>query len=97
MSAFLRRELTQTSDQSQEEETVKYKRHLILCLHTCCSVFPEIASTILPSMMESVLDPNDLIACDVLKLVREMTHLYPNLRGDLIKRLTELFSQVVRL
>ena len=94
MSTFLRRELTQSSDQSHEEETVKYKRQLILCLHTCCSMFPEIAGSILPSMMESVLDPNDLIACDVLKLVREMTHLYPTLRGDLIKRLTELFSQV---
>ncbi|KAI6654682.1 Subunit beta [Oopsacas minuta] len=94
VSAFLRRELTQTSDQSQEDENIKYKRHLILCLHTCCSMFPEIASSILPSMMDSVLDQNDLIACDVLKLVREMTHLYPTLREDLIRRLTEIFSQV---
>ncbi|KAI6649559.1 Coatomer subunit beta-like [Oopsacas minuta] len=94
VSAFLRRELTQTSDQSQEDENIKYKRHLILCLHTCCSMFPEIASSILPSMMDSVLDQNHLIACDVLKLVREITHLYPTLREDLIRRLIEVFSQV---
>ena len=93
MVLILKKEINKTGG-SNEEDTGKYRQLLVRTLHSACIKFPDVASTVIPLLMEFLSDNNELAAMDVLVFVREAMSRFPNLRPVMIEKLLEAFSAI---
>jgi coatomer subunit beta len=60
---------------------------LVRTLHTATIKFPDVASTIVPVLMEFLGDDNEIAATDVLIFVREAIQRLPHLRSIILQQL----------
>jgi coatomer subunit beta len=60
---------------------------LVRTLHTATIKFPDVASTIVPVLMEFLSDDNEIAASDVLVFVREAIQRLPHLRTVILLQL----------
>jgi len=94
MVLILKKEIGKTQDTVEQEDTGKYRQLLVRTLHTACIKFPDVASTVIPLLMEFLSDTNELAAMDVLIFVREAMSRFDYLRPIIIEKLLESFSGI---
>ncbi|XP_033739799.1 coatomer subunit beta-like [Pecten maximus] len=93
MVLVLRKEVVKTNN-VEHEDTGKYRQLLVRTLHQCCIKFPDIASTIIPVLIEFLGDQNELAALDVLVFVREAIQRFEELRALIVAKLLEIFPSI---
>lgn len=86
----LKKEVSKTHN-VEHEDTGKYRQLLIKTLHACSIKFPDVASTVIPVLVEFLSDTNELAATDVLVFVREAIQKFPHLRPLIVGKLVESF------
>jgi len=94
MVLILKKEISKTAGSVEQEDTGKYRQLLVRTLHSACIKFPDVASTVIPLLMEFLSDNNELAAMDVLIFVREAMSRFSNLRPIMIEKLLEAFSGI---
>jgi len=94
MVLILKKEISKTQDTVEQEDTGKYRQLLVRTLHSACIKFPDVASTVIPLLMEFLSDTNELAAMDVLIFVREAMSRFDYLRPIIIEKLLETFSVI---
>ncbi|KAK7494293.1 hypothetical protein BaRGS_00014396 [Batillaria attramentaria] len=93
MVLVLKKEVVKTNN-IEHEDTGKYRQLLVRTLHQCSVKFPDVASTIIPVLMEFLGDTNELAAADVLVFVREAVQRFDHLRPLVISRLLDVFPSI---
>ncbi|XP_055890054.1 coatomer subunit beta-like isoform X1 [Biomphalaria glabrata] len=93
MVLVLKKEVVKTNN-VEHEDTGKYRQLLVRTLHQCSVKFPDVASTIIPVLMEFLGDNNELAAADVLVFVREAVQRFDQLRPLVISKLLDVFSTI---
>lgn len=93
MVLVLKKEVVKTNN-VEHEDTGKYRQLLVRTLHQCSVKFPDVASTIIPVLMEFLGDTNELAAADVLVFVREAVQRFDQLRPLVISKLLDVFSTI---
>lgn len=93
MVQVLQKEVAKTHN-VEHEDTGKYRQLLVRTLHTCSIKFPDVASNVIPVLVEFLSDTNELAAADVLVFIREAIQKFPALRALIIKHLIEAFPQI---
>lgn len=87
------------SPNSQEgfEKNSEYRQLLVRTLHHLAVKFHDVASVILPQLMEFLSDSDEkaiATAVDVISFVREAFERLSNLRSDMLSTLLSSFSQI---
>lgn len=93
MVLVLKKEVSKTHN-VEHEDTGKYRQLLVRTLHSCSIKFPDVASSVIPVLVEFLSDTNELAAADVLIFIREAIQKFPTLRKLIIERLIESFPQI---
>ncbi|XP_017851889.1 coatomer subunit beta [Drosophila busckii] len=93
MVQVLQKEVAKTHN-VEHEDTGKYRQLLVRTLHTCSIKFPDVASNVIPVLVEFLSDTNELAAVDVLIFIREAIQKFPALRALIIKHLIDAFPQI---
>lgn len=73
----------------EHEDSGKYRQLLVRTLHQCSVKFADVASTVIPVLIEFLSDQNELAATDVLVFVREATQRFEQLRPVIISKLLD--------
>lgn len=94
MIIVLKKEVAKTNNTNEADDMDKYRQLLVRGLHTLSIKFPEIASSIIPIVVDFLSDSNELAARDVLTFVREIIYKYPNLKDLILQKLLEIFPQI---
>ncbi|XP_041353863.1 coatomer subunit beta-like isoform X2 [Gigantopelta aegis] len=93
MVLVLKKEVVNTNN-VEHEDTGKYRQLLVRTLHQCSVKFPNVATTIVPVLMEFLGDQNELAAADVLVFVREAVQRFEQLRVLIISKMLEVFPTI---
>ncbi|KAL3881649.1 hypothetical protein ACJMK2_028061 [Sinanodonta woodiana] len=93
MILVLKKEVVKTNN-VEHEDTGKYRQLLVRTLHQCSIRFPDIASTIIPVLIEFLGDQNELAAADVLVFVREAIQRFEPLQELIVSKLLEVFPTI---
>ncbi|XP_045198148.1 coatomer subunit beta-like [Mercenaria mercenaria] len=93
MVLVLKKEVVKTNN-VEHEDTGKYRQLLVRTLHQLSIKFPDIATTIIPVLIEFLGDSNEAAAADVLVFVREAIHRFEPLRNLIISKLLDVFSTI---
>lgn len=93
MVLVLKKEVVKTNN-VEHEDTGKYRQLLVRTLHQCSIKFPDIASTIIPVLIEFLGDQNEAAAADVLVFVREAIQRFESLRVLVISKLLDVFPTI---
>jgi len=94
MVLILKKEIAKTTGVVEQEDTGKYRQLLVRTLHSTCIKFPDVASDVIPLLMEFLSDTNELAAMDVLIFAREAMTRFDNLRPLIVEKLLESFSMI---
>ena len=94
MVLILKKEIAKTQGVVEHEDTGKYRQLLVRTLHSTCIKFPDVASSVIPVLMEFLTDSNELAAMDVLIFVREAMNRFGALRPIIIEKLLETFGGI---
>ena len=78
------------------DDTSKYRQLLVRTLHSCCIRFPDVASNVIPLLMDFLSDSvnDESSAADVLIFTREAMAKFEELRPTIIEKLLEAFSTI---
>ncbi len=82
--------MNKTGSAGEQEDVEKYRQLLVRTLHTATIKFPDVASAIIPVLMDFLSDNSELAATDVLVFVREAIQRLPHLRPVIIGQLMEV-------
>ncbi|XP_017774158.1 PREDICTED: coatomer subunit beta [Nicrophorus vespilloides] len=93
MVLVLKKEVSKTHD-VEHEDTGKYRQLLVRTLHSCSIKFPDVATTIIPVLIEFLSDTNELASADVLIFVREAIQKFETLQPLVIEKLLESFNEI---
>ena len=94
MVLILKKEISKTTGVVEQEDTGKYRQLLVRTLHSTCIKFPDVASSVIPLLMEFLSDTNELAAMDVLIFVREVMTRFGNMRDIIVEKLLEAFPMI---
>lgn len=94
MVIVLKKEVSKTNNANEADDLDKYRQLLVRGLHSLSIKFPDIASSIIPIVVEFLSDTNELAARDVLTFVREIIHKFTNLKDLLLQKLLEIFPSI---
>jgi len=94
MVIVLKKEVTKTNNANEAEDMDKYRQLLVRGLHGLSIKFPDIASSIIPIVVEFLSDTNELAARDVLTFIREIIYKFDNLKDLLLQKLLEIFPTI---
>uniref|UniRef100_A0A8R1TIP8 Coatomer subunit beta n=1 Tax=Onchocerca volvulus TaxID=6282 RepID=A0A8R1TIP8_ONCVO len=93
MVMYLKKEIGRSSD-GTAEEAERYRQMLVRTLHSTTVKFPDVASNILPVLMEFLSEDSENAAQDVLAFVRETVQRLPHLRPVVLAQLLDVFGNV---
>ena len=93
---YLEKEVQKTASNSNDH-TDKYRQLLVRALHSCSVRFPDIASQVIPILMEFLSDSTELAAVDVMLFVREAVHRYNELKPMILQKLLDVFPTIKSL
>jgi len=97
MVLVLKKEIVKTNNAVDHDDTGKYRQLLVRTLHQCSVKFPDVASSIIPVLIEFLSDKNELAAADVLVFVREAIQRFDQLSPLIISKLLETFPAIKAL
>ena len=90
----LKKEITKTHTEGDQDESGNYRQLLVRTLHSCCVKYPDVAPTVVPMLTEFLGDTNEQAALDVLLFVREAVLKFASLKGVIIEKLLENFHTI---
>ncbi|KAL5115211.1 coatomer subunit beta [Pleosporales sp. CAS-2024a] len=91
---LLKKELMKTVDE-QYEKNSEYRSLLISSIHSAAIKFPEVAASVVGSLMDFISDvSSNASAVDVISFVKEVVERFPNLRPSIIERLVSTLGEV---
>lgn len=67
---------------------------MISSIHQSAIKFPEVAASVVGSLMDFISDFNNASAVDVISFVKEVVERFPNLRRSIVERLVSTLSEV---
>ncbi len=84
------------SSKVDADDAAKYRQLLVRTLHSCCIRFPDVASNVIPLLMEFLSDAvnDEASAADVLVFTREAMSRFEYLRPTIIEKLLEAFVTI---
>jgi len=91
---FLQKEVSKTNSSEKFEKVGEYRQVLVRTLHTCGVRFPQVASIIVPPLMDFLTDAGTDSAMDVILFVREAFERLPALREEMMQTLFDTFSGI---
>lgn len=91
---LLKKELMKTVDE-QYEKNPEYRSLLISSIHSAAIKFPEVAASVVGSLMDFISDvSSNASAVDVIAFVKEVVERFPDLRASIIERLVSTLGEV---
>ncbi|KAF1911677.1 coatomer subunit beta [Ampelomyces quisqualis] len=91
---LLKKELMKTVDE-QYEKNSEYRSLLISSIHSAAIKFPEVAASVVGSLMDFISDvSSNASAVDVITFVKEVVERFPDLRQSIIERLVSTLGEV---
>lgn len=91
---LLKKELMKTVDE-QYEKNSEYRSLLISAIHSAAIKFPEVAASVVGSLMDFISDvSSNASAVDVISFVKEVVERFPDLRPSIIERLVSTLGEV---
>jgi coatomer subunit beta len=91
---LLKKELMKTVDE-QYEKNSEYRSLLISSIHSAAIKFPEVAASVVGSLMDFISDvSSNASAVDVISFVKEVVERFPDLRQSIIERLVSTLGEV---
>jgi len=90
----LKKEVSKTHTESEQDDSGNYRQLLVRTLHSCCVKYPDVAPTVVPMLTEFLGDTNEQAALDVLLFVREAVLKFTALKGVIIEKLLENFHTI---
>jgi len=91
---LLKKELMKTVDEQYEKNT-EYRSLLISSIHSAAIKFPEVAASVVGSLMDFISDvSSNASAVDVITFVKEVVERFPDLRQSIIERLVSTLGEV---
>lgn len=91
---LLKKELMKTVDE-QYEKNPEYRSLLISSIHSAAIKFPEVAASVVGSLMDFISDvSSNASAVDVISFVKEVVERFPDLRPSIIERLVSTLGEV---
>ncbi|KAF2018887.1 coatomer subunit beta [Aaosphaeria arxii CBS 175.79] len=91
---LLKKELMKTVDE-QYEKNSEYRSLLISAIHQSAIKFPEVAASVVGSLMDFISDvSSNASAVDVISFVKEVVERFPDLRPSIIERLVTTLGEV---
>ncbi|KAL6704813.1 coatomer subunit beta [Coniothyrium glycines] len=91
---LLKKELMKTVDEQYEKNT-EYRSLLISSIHSAAIKFPEVAASVVGSLMDFISDvSSNASAVDVISFVKEVVERFPDLRASIVERLVSTLGEV---
>ena len=90
---LLQKELAKTVEDSYEKNN-EYRSLLIAGIHRCAVKFPNVAATVVGSLMDFISDFSNSSAIDVISFVKEVVERFPQLRSSIVEKLVSTLSEV---
>ncbi|KAF2472191.1 coatomer subunit beta [Lindgomyces ingoldianus] len=91
---LLKKELMKTVDE-QYEKNSEYRTLLISSIHQSAIKFPEVAASVVGSLMDFISDvSSNASAVDVISFVKEVVERFPDLRASIVERLVTTLGEV---
>ncbi|KAF2255801.1 coatomer subunit beta [Trematosphaeria pertusa] len=91
---LLKKELMKTVDE-QYEKNSEYRSLLISVIHQSAIKFPEVAASVVGSLMDFISDvSSNASAVDVISFVKEVVERFPDLRPSIVERLVTTLGEV---
>lgn len=90
----LKKEVTKTHTEGEQDDSGNYRQLLVRTLHSCCVKYPDVAPTVVPMLTEFLGDTNEQAALDVLLFVREAVLKFTSLKAVIIEKLLENFHTI---
>lgn len=92
---LLKKELSKTVEDVSYEKNTEYRSLLIGAIHRCAIKFPQVAASVVGSLMDFIADSSAAAsAVDVISFVKEVVEKFPKLRKDILVRLIESLDEV---
>ena len=91
---ILKKEVTKTHTEGEQDDTGNYRQILVRTLHTCCIRYSDVAPTVVPMLTEFLGDSNEQAALDVLLFVREAVLKFTSLKPVILEKLLENFHTI---
>jgi coatomer subunit beta len=94
VTLLLKKELMKTVDE-QYEKNSEYRSLLISAIHQSAIKFPEVAASVVGSLMDFISDvSSNASAVDVISFVKEVVERFPDLRSSIVERLVTTLAEV---
>ncbi|RKP00254.1 hypothetical protein CXG81DRAFT_13451 [Caulochytrium protostelioides] len=94
-ASFLKRELIKMGQEEPSDKTVAYRAMLIHAVHQCALKYPDAASSVISVLMDCMGDQTaPSTAVDIIAFIREILEKFPQMRPDLMRRLTTGFRDM---
>jgi coatomer subunit beta len=94
VTLLLKKELMKTVDEQYEKNT-EYRSLLISAIHQSAIKFPEVAASVVGSLMDFISDvSSNASAVDVISFVKEVVERFPDLRSSIVERLVTTLAEV---
>jgi coatomer subunit beta len=91
---LLKKELMKTVDEQYEKNT-EYRSLLISSIHQSAIKFPEVAASVVGSLMDFISDvSSNASAVEVISFVKEVVERFPDLRPSIVERLVTTLAEV---
>eukprot|EP00111_Clytia_hemisphaerica_P011216 TCONS_00032857-protein len=90
----LKKEVTKTHTEGDQDDSGNYRQLLVRTLHSCCVKYPDVAPTVVPMLTEFLGDSNEQAALDVLLFVREAVLKFTSLKSVILEKLLENFHTI---
>lgn len=91
---ILKKEVTKTHTEGEQDDSGNYRQILVRTLHTCCVKYPDVAPTVVPMLTEFLGDSNEQAGLDVLLFIREAVLKFTSLKGVILEKLLENFHSI---
>jgi len=95
----LKKEVARSKEAAADEEAAQgaaaeYNELLIGAIHACAVKFPDVASTVVPVLMEFLADAHQSSAVEVALFVREIVEVHPQLRKGVVVKALDMLPLV---
>lgn len=95
----LKKEVASTSnggggEGGDQKDVTGYRQSLVRTLHHCSVRFSIVAPAVVPLLLDFLSDSDEGTAEDVLAFVREAIQRYPQLKGNVVGKLLEVFGLI---
>ncbi len=76
------------------EGAAEYRQALVQAIHSCVLRFPDIAGTVVDTLIDFISDADARSSSDVVVFVREVVETFPRLREGIIAKVVEYFPAI---